>query len=111
MIKDKKAPEGQTQEPLTEKELHCVARLLQGAIYGEEHNVFDGCAFCMYQCHNEIELAPNFELVMQKIMNKTGVDLSPAKHRLIHSGFPYKKFLKNANEDAKEYFRNYFKNI
>ncbi|MBQ9487748.1 MAG: hypothetical protein IJU91_08140 [Selenomonadaceae bacterium] len=38
---------------LTEQEAHCVARLLQGAIFGNEGALFNGCAFCKFQCGNK----------------------------------------------------------
>jgi hypothetical protein len=97
-------------EEFTEKELHCIARLLQGAIYGE-HNVFDGCAFCKYNCQIEGDPNPDYEKTLEKLTRVTGVNLLPMCSTLFHSKFPYKKFLKNANENVKEYFRNYFKNI
>lgn len=94
----------------TEKELHCIARLLQGAIYGE-HNVFDGCAFCKFNCATKEDPNPNYDKLLEKLTELTGVDLFPSRDRIIHSSFPYKKFLKNANDKTKTYFRNYFKPV
>lgn len=45
-------------------------------------------------------------------MDFTGVDLGPAVYGYLEvGGFPYKKFLKNSSDRAKEYFRNFFKDI
>ena len=90
---------------LTAKDLHCVARLLQGAIYGERGNTFDGCAFCKYRCRNEKDPAPYFEEIMHKLAKLTGVALS-AKHgqKLPFPHFPYDRFLINANDEIKAYF-------
>ncbi|MBR6013349.1 MAG: hypothetical protein IK062_06165 [Selenomonadaceae bacterium] len=33
---------------LSEQEAHCVARLLQGAVYGEDF--LSGCSFCKFPC-------------------------------------------------------------
>ena len=94
----------------TEKELHCIARLLQGAIYGE-HNVFDGCAFCKFNCATTNDPNPDYDKLLKKLTAITGVDLSPNQARLIHSRFPYRKFLRNANDKIKSYFKNYFKAV
>ncbi len=95
----------------TEKELHCIARLLQSACFGGNGNVFDGCDFCKYQCHNEQQLVPQYNVIMKKLEQITGVDLSPMSNKMVRSNFPYKKFLHNANEKIKNYFRDYFKNV
>ena len=98
---------------LSEKEAHCVARLLQGAIYGER-NVLDGCLFCKYCCDdgNADEPLPEYKEILKKFGEETGVDLNPVTSRdVYHSDFPYKKFLKNSNELVKERFRNFFKDI
>ena len=98
---------------LNEKEAHCVARLLQGAIYGNERNVLDGCLFCKFSCTEKDENpSPHFDDILRKLQKNTGVDLSPAVcTEVYHSDFPYKKFLKNSNEWVKERFRNFFKDI
>lgn len=96
---------------LNDKELHCMARLLQGAIFGGRGNLFDGCAFCKYNCAVKGDPAPHFEVIMGKMAVATGVDLSPIKRTIMHSKFPYKKFLKNSNEEIKNYFREQFKNV
>lgn len=98
---------------LSEKEAHCVARLLQGAIYGER-NVLNGCLFCKYCCDNSDnnEPVPHYDEILKKFSKETGVDLSPCMSRdIYHSDFPYKKFLKNSNETVKEQFRNFFKDV
>lgn len=105
---------------LTEQEAHCIARLLQSAIFSPDHNLFAGCRFCKYQCVKDagewedmslVDL-PRYDAVINNIMNETGVDVGPAVYGCIEpGGMPYKKFLKNSNEEIKEFFRNYFKDI
>ena len=97
---------------LSEKELHCVARLLQSAIYSD--GLFRGCRFCKYRCAKEKDLAPHFDILRQKLYEMTGVDLrigSSTKDWLPYSQFPYKKFLRAANDDAIRYFRDAFADI
>lgn len=62
---------------VSEKDLYCIAKILQSSIYGE--NQFDGCQFCKHQCHikseNQItDLAPNYEKVIFWLQDITGVD-------------------------------------
>lgn len=104
---------------LTKHEAHCIARLLQSAIFSPDHNLFAGCRFCKYQCiryvdddeQGSLEL-PRYDDIMKKLMDVTGVDVSPAVYGYIEPGsFPYKKFLKNSNDKTQEYFRNFFKDI
>lgn len=93
---------------LTEKDLHCIARLLQGSIYGERGNAFDGCAFCKYRCKTEKDPAPYFDEVMNKLDKKTGVAmLSSYGQRQDFPCFPYKRFLINANDEIKSVVNNY----
>lgn len=100
---------------LTEKEAHCVARLLQGVVFGK--NIFSGCAFCKFQCDEEEKkkgapyIAPQYEKIMQKFYEETEVDTrlgGNANDRLIKSDFPYKRFLRNANEKITDYCKNFF---
>ena len=57
---------------LTEKEAHCVARLLQGAIFGE--SVLNGCVFCKFRCNTESDPAPHLDKLRQKLWMETGVE-------------------------------------
>ena len=62
---------------IAEKDLYCIAKLLQSSFFGE--NRFDGCRFCQYQCHvtkgnKVVELAPNYEKVIFRLQDITGVD-------------------------------------
>ena len=95
---------------LNEQEAHCVARLLQSALYGK--GILDGCLFCKYRCDVNDGRLKMFGAIKDRLTGETGVDLSPITGGdLLGSEFPYFKFLKNANEEVKEYFRNRFKNI
>ena len=97
---------------LTEQEAHCIARLLQSALYGGEANILAGCTFCRYPCRTEGKRCSNFNMIRDKLTQTTGVDVTPMLYGdLPHSDFPYKKFLKNANQEAKEYFRNFFDTV
>ena len=92
---------------LTEKEAHCVARLLQGAMFGN-HNSMAGCAFCKYQCGAD----DMYRKIQKKFEEETGVNLDANMPiDVIYSTFPYKKFLKNSNENIKEHFRKIFADI
>nr|DAZ68648.1 MAG TPA: hypothetical protein [Caudoviricetes sp.] len=105
---------------LTKREAHCIARLLQSAIFSPDHEIFAGCRFCKYQCvkdagkwddKNMVDL-PVYDAVMRRLMIQTGVDVGPMVYGYLEpGGMPYKKFLKNSNEGIKEFFRNQFKNI
>lgn len=100
----------------TEQETHCIARLLQGAVYGEDF--LSGCSFCKFQCslvnrdkHSEkiYSIKPRWRQILDKLTQATGVDCGIMDEgNLYGSNFPYKRFLKNSNAEAKEYFRNYF---
>ena len=87
---------------LTKQEAHCIARLLQSAIFSPDHEIFAGCRFCKYPCMKEAEKwddmslvnLPRYDEVMSKITNGTGVDVRPAVYGCIEpGGMPYKKFL------------------
>ena len=98
---------------LTEKEAHCVARLLQGRFYSK--NILSGCTFCKYQCLPQVVNGEEIHMerkIREKFMAETGVDLTSSVPRdVLFSEFPYKKFLKNANETIKKHFREIFADI
>ena len=91
---------------LNEQEAHCIARLLQSALFGKD--IFDGCDYCKVQCYKEGDHSRlMFTKIKKRLTDETGVDLSPivGGGSLINSDFPYHKFLIKSNENAKEYFR------
>ena len=91
---------------LSEKEAHCVARLLQGAMFGE--SVLNGCRFCKFRCEGQ----EDFDAIRKRLYEETGVDLRlGAENNLLYSNFPYKRFLREANEETVIYFRNFFANL
>ncbi len=101
---------------LSEQEAHCIARLLQACLYGgnDKHYgcPFDGCQYCKIQCYKQVESLPLFDSLKKRFSEETGVDVGAAVYGTIpNSKFPYKKFLKNANEEIKEYFRKKFADI
>ena len=90
---------------LSDKEAHCVARLLQGAMFGK-HNTMAGCAFCKYQCDKNSV----YRQIQKKFEEETGVDLQDdLPTDVIYSDFPYKKFLKNSNVKLKSISEKYFR--
>lgn len=91
---------------LTDEEAHCLARLLQSALYsGHVNSIFVGCSFCKNSCKH----AASYDALRRKLQDETGVDLSPAVYGSIQKGdFPYKKFLKNSNPKIRNYMRNFF---
>ena len=101
-----------------EKEAHCIARILQGAIYAKDF--LAGCSFCKFPCklvrHNHrdevLQQEQRWRQILNKLTEKTGVDCGIMEsENLYGSEFPYKRFLRNANDEAKDYFRNYFFDI
>ena len=101
---------GDEKMELNEKEAHCIARLLQGAIYGNSKNVFDGCQFCKFKCRTEKDPAPFFNEIMYKLRRYTGVYLGAgSSYKWTHLDFPYERFLINSNEEMQEKLKDYFK--
>lgn len=101
---------------LNEREAHCLARLLQGAWYATPEKGMAGsltaCHYCKIQCYNGNNEFVVLEDIKKRLMEETGVDLSPASGQfLMDSDFPYHKFLKNANEGIRNYFRERFNHI
>lgn len=93
---------------LSEKELHCVARLLQGAIFSE--SFVNGCAFCKFRCKTEKDAAPHFDEIRMKLMDATGVDLGWGGGGILRpDDFPYRRFLKNSNEEIQQKISKYFR--
>lgn len=93
---------------LSEKEAHCVARLLQGALLGE--NILDGCDYCKNRCfENRWDM---FSTIRKRLTEETGVELGIFHYgSLPHSDYPYGMFLKNASETTKAYYRAKFKHM
>ena len=57
---------------ISEKDLYCIARLLQSCLYAT--NRFIGCRYCKYNCDTETELSPNYDKVICRLQQVTGVD-------------------------------------
>lgn len=97
---------------LSKEEAHCLARVFQSLLYGGHKKFFEGCTFCKYPCRNAVDPVNRFTVILHKLEEESGVDLKPCVYgKLQHDGFPYKKFLKNANEQAATFFRNFFKDV
>ena len=91
---------------LNEREAHCVARLLQGAIIGQ--NPLDGCDYCKNRCfENQWSMLHS---IRKRLTEETGVEIGNFIYgTLPHSDFPYKMFLKNASDKVKDYYRARFR--
>jgi len=76
------------------------------------NGIFSGCAFCKFQCHESGKNLPPpmYVAVLEKMTKETGVDVRPYKNLSSprYSNFPYKKFLQNASDAAKEDFKQEF---
>ena len=89
---------------LNERESHCVARLLQGAMFG--NSIDDGCQFCKFRCERVVDMTRE---IRKRLTDETGVDLSLMTHGTEPlSKFPLGKFLINANADIKKVYREFF---
>ena len=90
---------------LNEREAHCVARLLQGALFGKSTD--DGCEYCKFRCER---VENRTRAIRSRLSEETGVDLD-----LVDAGgvpmsdFPHGRFLKNANKDMKKRYQASFK--
>lgn len=56
-----------------QKDLYCMARLLQSSLYGP--NAIYGCLTCKFKCSTDVSF-PNFEKVLFRLQDLTGVDMS-----------------------------------
>lgn len=92
---------------LTDKDLHCIARLIQSAMFSK--GAFSACMFCKYE--EECDTAEHSDVIRKKLMDETGVDLGVWDISLHSGAFPYRRFLKNSNEKTKVHFKKYFKEV
>ena len=63
--------EGTDRVSISRKDLYCIARLLQSEKYA--HEPFAGCKYCKQNCSTEKELLPNYERVLFRLQDMTGV--------------------------------------
>lgn len=65
---------------LTDKDLHCVSRLIQSAMFAENGNTLYGCRYCKYGLECKDNTLKREELydtrLRKKLQELTGVDLS-----------------------------------
>lgn len=70
---------------LTERDLHCMARILQGCIYLEDY-IFGCCRYCLYheKCDKDAQQGKTYftETVIRKLQKITGVYLGINTHNL-----------------------------
>ncbi len=72
---------------LTEKDLHCIARQLQGPLYYRDKGfLFIGCNYCLYEAecifNKKKGHAGHSETVQRKLMAMTGVYLGNDKEHI-----------------------------
>ena len=92
---------------LNEREAHCVARLLQGALFG--NGVDDGCDYCKFRCERVVDRTRE---IRERLTEETGIDLGlMINGRLPRSDFQHGRFLKNANEVVKKFYRDSIKHL
>ena len=98
---------------LTEKEAHCIARLLQNGLFCDNESIYNGCYYCKFRFEDK-NPTEQIKSVLKKIEDETGVDLkieNVEEEYLPHSNIPYKKFLAAANEKTKDGFRKFFADV
>lgn len=75
--------EPEMTEKLSDKELHCIARMLQSAWRAPEQEsiptsrIFYGCWYCKYSHECKIPSKMNFRKVLHKLRKMTGVNILP----------------------------------
>lgn len=60
---------------ISEKDLYCVAKLLQGSIFAKDR--FRGCEFCKHSCLQDgknVNPLPNYDKIIFRLQDITGVD-------------------------------------
>ena len=93
---------------LSEQEAHCIARLLQGTLFGKSPE--DGCQYCKFRCFEN--RWDTYYAIRKRLTEATGVDLGFMRYgQLPHSEFPYGLFLKNSSEQIKAYYRDKFNRL
>jgi len=77
---------------LTDKDLHCISRLIQSAMFAEGENILYGCRYCKYsvECGNSISKREGlyYTKLRKKLQKLTGVDLSPQELELEKKFYP-----------------------
>ena len=85
---------------LNEQEAHCIARLLQGAIFADDALI--GCQYCKFECGVKL---PVLQTIRKRLTEETGVDLgSMARGALPDDNFPHSTFLKNSNSRIVQHY-------
>ena len=75
--------EEEISEKLSDKELHCIARMLQSAWRAPEqdsipiHRMFYGCWYCKYSHNCKMPKGMDFREVLYKLSRLTGVNIFP----------------------------------
>ena len=87
---------------LSEREAHCVARLLQGAIYGDSY--LTGCGYCKYNRADEngFIYGSCADKIRARLTEETGVELNNEVFTPdFEREWPYLRFLRNSNDRVK----------
>ena len=87
-------------DELIEKDLHCIARLVQAAVFYDNHRLIDYCYYCKYkpECDQQVMKDRKLHLatVRKKLQKITGVYLDTGTHDL------EKKLMLNSSFSTKE---------
>ena len=100
---------------LDEREAHCLARLIQGALHGD--SIFDCCAFCRYPCYDlardKMYSSWFYKEIFYKLEAATGVSLGALVSEKDDGEFesPFDRFLINANPKARAFVEHYLKDV
>lgn len=103
---------------LSDREAHCIARLLQGALNCERY--YDACCFCKFEggCKernwNCKEPPTFFREFAERLTGITGVEIMPDKSWLgmpLSGALNYMKLLKNANPEVKSRCKKFFEDV
>lgn len=73
-----------TKEELTEKDIHCIARIIQSSVFAHGW-IFCGCQFCKYweECEKTLKNGRlHYDVIMKKLQQITGLDMSLKMYNL-----------------------------
>lgn len=99
---------GQEAEQLTDKDLHCIARLLQSEYVGDGVQ----CLYCKYafQCRETFFTTHEvpYQEVLKKLKSKTGVDISLVNPRTIQKDILDGSWIEKCSELLKKFTSSSF---
>lgn len=82
---EKNCPGYKLLTQLTEKDIHCMARIIQSSVFAEGW-VFCGCQYCKYweeECKKTLKTGKlHYYVIMEKLQQITGLDMSLQMYNL-----------------------------